>query len=351
MRIPFTNLHIGAQPEFRASYTDAVVDLLLRRAIGSDIVNADETAAVEFAVSLISRCCATAELMPKIPAVTPSYLADTARRLMVSGNAVSAIDVSRQRGLTLIPASSFDLAGGPISDSHIYSLELPGPTRNETRILPFDGVLHVKVNADAAQPWIGVSPLIRAGFTATLVARLEQRLSEEARSKVGYLLPYADLTDPQIEQLKADLAAMNGNVGVIPTSNAPHTTRGALQNGPTADYVPRRFGATIPESNLTARRDANADIVSALGVPSALFVGGNSGVGLAESYRIFAVSTLDPLGELVAQELADKLDAPGLVLRFDRTAGSDVIRRSKSYQTLIEAKVDPARAARIAGVT
>ena len=52
MRIPFTNLHIGAQTEFRASYTDGVVDLLLRRALGSNIVNADETAAVEFAVGL-----------------------------------------------------------------------------------------------------------------------------------------------------------------------------------------------------------------------------------------------------------------------------------------------------------
>ena len=99
MRIPFTNLHIGAQAEYRASYTDSVVDLLLRRAVGSNIVNADETAAVEFAIGLISRCFATAELDPPIAAVTPGYLADVARRLLVSGNALAAIDVSLERGV------------------------------------------------------------------------------------------------------------------------------------------------------------------------------------------------------------------------------------------------------------
>ena len=351
MRIPFTNLHIGAQTEFRASYTDSVVDLLLRRAIGSNIVNADETAAVEFAVGLISRCFATAELMPKIPAVTPSYLADTARRLLLSGNAVAAIDVSRQRGLTLIPASSFDLGGGPLPDSWQYNLELPGPTRNETRMLPSASVVHAKVNADAALPHYGVSPLTRAGYTSTLVARLEQRLSEEARSRTGYLLPTGAIAPDQKAELQEGLKSMDGNVALVQSNTDPWEA-GKQQAGPaSSDWQPRRFGADIPTGNLTARRDASMDIVSALGVPSVLFVGGNSGVGLAESYRIFAVSTLDPLGQLVSEELSRKLDTPGLVLRFDRTAGSDVIRRSKAYQTLIDAGVDPARAARIAGVT
>ena len=309
-----------------------------------------ETAAVEFAIGLIARCFAVAELDPPIAAVTPSYLADTARRLTVSGNAVAAIDVSRQRGLTLLPASSFDLAGGALIDSHIYSLELPGPTRNETRMLPSASVVHVKANADAAQPWIGVSPLIRAGFTSTLVARLEQRLSEEARARVGYMLPDGDLSDPQVTQLKADLAAMNGNVGLIPTSNAPHTTRGALQNGPTADWVPRRFGATIPEGNLTARKDANADIVAALGIPVGMYLGENSGTAAQENYRQFALTTLGRLGQLVSEELSRKLDTPELVLRFDRAGASDVVRRATAYGKLKDAGIDPGRAARIAGV-
>ena len=98
------------------------------------------------------------------------------------------------------------------------------------------------------------------------------------------------------------------------------------------DWTARRFGAMIPEANISARRDASMDIVAALGVPSVLFVGGNSGTSLQESYRIFAVSTLEPLGELVAQELGDKLDTPGLVIRFDRVAASDVVRRATAFE-------------------
>ena len=360
MQPPFTSVHIGpqtesrpntgAQPEYRASYTDAVVDLLLRRAVGSNIVSVDETAAVEFAIGLIARCFAVAELDPPIAAVTPSYLADTARRLLVSGNAVAAIDVSRRRGLTLIPASSFDLGGGPLPDSWQYNLELPGPTRNESRMLPYASVIHVKANADAAQPWIGISPLTRAGFTSTLVARLEQRMSEESRSRTGYLLPTGPLTEPQKIELQDGLKAMAGNVALV-QGNADGWESGNQNAAKVAsDWQPRRFGADIPTGNLTARRDASMDIVAALGVPSVLFVGANSGTGLQESYRIFAVSTLEPLGELVAQELADKLDAPGLVMRFDRTAGSDVVRRATAFEKLVNNGVERGRAGRIAGV-
>ena len=276
MQPQFTSVHIGpqtesranngAQLEYRANYTDSVVDLLLRRAIGSNIVSADETAAAEFAIGLIARCFAVAESTPRIAAITPSYLADTARRLLVSGNAVAAIDVSRQRGLTLIPASSFDLGGGPLPDSWQYNLELPGPTRNETRMLPYASVVHVKANADAAQPWIGVSPLTRAGFTSTLVARLEQRMSEEARSRTGYLLPTGpiDRTDQKIE-LQDGLKAMAGNVALV-QGNADGWESGNQNAAKVAsDWQPRRFGADIPTGNLTARRDASMDIVAALG--------------------------------------------------------------------------------------
>ena len=350
MRIPFTNLHIGSEPEYRASYTDSVVDLLLRRAMGSNIVNADETAGVEFAVALIARCFSVAELDPPIAAVTPSYLADVARRLVVSGNALAAIDVHRRRGLTLIPASSFDIGGGPLPDSWQYNLELPGPTRNETRMLPYASVIHVKANADAAQPWYGVSALTRAGFTSALVARLEERLSQEARSRTGYLLPTGPIAPDQKAELQEGLKSMEGNVALVQSNADPWEAGSQSATKAGNDWLPRRFGATIPEGNLTARRDAMMDLVSALGVPSQLFVGGANSSGMQESYRIFAVSTLEPLGELVAQELALKLDRPGLVIRFDRVAASDVVRRATAYEKLVNNGIERGRAGRIAGV-
>ena len=59
---------------------------------------------------------------------------------------------------------------------------------------------------------------------------------------------------------------------------------------------PGGSAADIPTGNLTARRDASMDIVSALGVPSVLFVGGNSGVGLARILQNFCGFDIRPAG-------------------------------------------------------
>ena len=92
------------------------------------------------------------------------------------------------------------------------------------------------------------------------------------------------------------------------------------------------------------------DLVAALGVPSGLFAGGESGTAAQELYRQFSTSTLEPLGELVAAELRDKLDSPNLVLRFDRAAASDIVRRATGYQRLRDAGIPEDDARRIAGV-
>ena len=353
MRIPFTNLEIGAArpelwAELRAGYTDSIVDLLLRQATGSDQVNADETAAAEFAIGLVSRCFAVAELEPAIPAVTPSYLTDAARRLMLRGNAVAAIQVDR-RGLTLLPAASFDMAGGPDPMSWRYSLELPGPTRNETLPMPYAGVVHVRMGQDAAQPWYGVSPLTRAGLTAAVVSRIEQRLSEEARSRTGYLLPTGELSAPEKTALETGLKNMDGNVALVKSTIDTWQAGQQRATGAT-DWTNRRQGMDYPSGNTAIRKDAAADIVAALGIPPGLYAGESSGTAAQEHYRQFYVATLEPIAALMAQELGDKLDRPDLRIHLDRASGSDIVRRSTGYQRLKDAGIPDADAKRIAGV-
>ena len=333
------------QVEQRASYTESITELLLRQALGRDAA-AVQTAAAEFAIGLVSRCFAVAEIDPMLPAVTPGYLADVGRRLMVNGNATAAIQVSSM-GLTLLPCSGFDIMGGPDPATWFYRVDLPGPTRLESRTLANAGVVHHRINCGPTQPWIGVSALVHAGLSATLAAHLELRLSEEANSRVGYLLPHRDLSAEQINGLKTDLESMVGNVGLVHSQTTQFDSRG--QAGGAADWSPRRFGAMIPDGNVKARRDAFLDIVGALGVPPALFEA-NTGTGAQEAYRQFYVATLEPYAELVAHELGLKLDRPGLVLHMDRTSGSDVVRRSTAYSKLVEAGLDDATAKRVAGV-
>ena len=179
MRIPL----FGKRVETRASYTDSITELLLRQAVGGDS-DAVQTAAAEFCIGLVGRCFAAATLDPMMPAVSPGLLMDIGRRLMSRGNAVYAIQVDR-RGLTLLPVSSFDITGGVDPATWYYRCQLPSPTRHETRILPYASVIHVRVNVDPYQPWVGISALAHAGLSSALIARLEKRMSEEVNSRTG----------------------------------------------------------------------------------------------------------------------------------------------------------------------
>jgi len=329
----------------RASYGDAVLEMLIRGAMGRDAA-AVQTAAAEFAVGLVSRCLSVAELDPMLPAVSPAYLADVGRRLMVNGNAVAALQVDR-RGLTLLPASGFDVMGGPDPMTWFYRCDLPGPTRRETRTLAYAAVVHCRVNCGPTQPWLGISPLVHAGLSASLVANLEQRMGQEAQSRVGYLLPHSDLSDAQIAALQSDLGSMAGNVGLVHSNSTNYDSRGAV--GGSVDWNPRRFGADIPDGNVKARRDGFMDIVGAMGVPPALF-DASTGTAAQEAYRQFYAATLEPLATQIAAELGDKLERPGLVLHLDRVAASDIMRRAGGFQRLRDAGIDDAAARRIAGV-
>lgn len=344
MRIPLTNIHVG-KVQMRASYSDGVTELLLRQARGLDN-DATQIAASEFAIGLISRCLAMAELDPALPYVSPGYLADVGRRLMTNGNAVAAIQID-QRGVTLLPASGFDVRGAADPDTWYYRMTLPGPTRQANQTLAGSSVVHCRMNPGPTQPWLGSSPLIHAGVSATAVARVEKRLSEEANSRVGYLLPYRDLSDPQRDDLKAGVENLAGNVGLVHSQQHAFDSRGSV--GGSADYSPRRFGMQIPEANVKVRRDLVLDTVAALGVPPALFEA-NTGTGAQEAFRQFYVSTLEPIGAVVSHELAMKLDRPGLMLHLDRVSGSDIARRATGLVKLKEAGVDDAVARRIAGV-
>ena len=341
MRIPF----IGKWVQTRVGVTDRITELLLRQASGGDS-DAIQVASCEFAIGLVGRCFAAANLDPMIPAVSPGLLMDIGRRLMTRGNAVYAIQVDR-RGLTLLPVSSFDVTGGVDPETWHYNCQLTGPTRHESRIVPYASVVHVKINVDPNRVWYGISALAHAGLTSSLIANLEQRMSQEASSRTGYLLPHRDLSDAQLTDLQTGLGSMAGQVGLVKSQNNAYDSRGAP--GGSADWSPRRFGAHIPESNIQARREVAMDTVAALGVPPAM-LSANTGTAAQESYRQFSLTTLQPYGDILAHELADKLDRPGLQVRFDRVGASDVVRRATAYGKLIDSGVERGRAGRIAGV-
>ena len=84
-------------------------------------------------------------------------------------------------------------------------------------------------------------------------------------------------------------------------------------------------------------------------VSADLFTHGDA-AGQRESWRRFLHGSVQPLGDLLAVELAGKLEALGLRLTFDRLVASDLSGRARAFQSLTGGGMELSEAARLAGL-
>ena len=327
------------RPETREtdSYTRQIVEASVAAAQGGQRAVADRTAAVEFGVGLLSRCFAVALVEPVELELTlnAARREEMARRLLLTGNYVARIDLDHNGNLALQPASFFHLRGGPSEATWTYWLDLPGPTQAVQRYAPAAGVIHVKIGSDPVQPWLGVSPLVNAGLSSALLARIELRTSQEVSAQTGHLLPVPDGTsDESIGALKTDLAGLEGKIAMVESQSAGHGQ--GQQAAPPSDWRLQRLGAEIPEGNVNLRRQAGADVCAALGIPAALYVGADGGT-VREAYRQLLVSTIQPYAELIAEELERKLEIPAVRFNFRRLSAADIAARARAFGSLVQA--------------
>ena len=327
-------------------YTDALVELA-RGNVSGGTAQATETAAVEFAVGLLGRCFSVATINPAIPALGPELMASLVRTLLLTGNFLAMVDVDSGGMIRLQRAASWDVLGDPLPESWRYRLDLSGPSRTITRHVPFNGVVHVRMNCSTFTPWRGTSPLQNAGVSGELLGKLESSLGDESRARSGSLLPVpGGLQDSVLATLSADLAAMKGHVALVET-----TSDGAgagRASSPQTDWMPRHFGPFFGQYNIELRRNIGADICSVLGVPAILFSGGDGG-GMREAYRQLLVAGIQPLASIIMAELSEKLEVK-VTANFRKLAAADIAARARAYNSLIQAKVDAALAMELAGL-
>lgn len=337
------------QAENRAAYTDALIASVLASAQGNLTAQAERTAAVEFATGLIERCFAVSNVTPESlfrVTLTPLALSRMARQLILTGNSISAIDTS-SGGLLLLPVANYDIAGGYRESSWRYRLELAGPSRLATRRLPSRAVVHVRMGSSVQEPWRGCSPLLNAGLTASMLGRLERRMAQEVNARVGHLLAIPDGTsEEQVTALRRDLAALEGNIALTETTSSGHGQ--GMRAAPQIDWQLRRFGAQVPESNIALRTDASMDVISALGIPPSLFRG-TDGVSAREAYRLLLVSTLQPIADLIADELSRKLETT-VTLGFKRLHAADIQARARAFGGMVAAGIDNETALELSGL-
>ena len=345
-----------------AGFTDAVTRALIAEATGGTVRTPAATAALEAAAGVYARAFAVATVAPATPvtrALTPELLALAARDLVRRGEFVWLIDVDAAGMVRLLPAGSWDVRSESARSDYFYRLDLFAPSNNETLIAPGAAVIHGKYSFDPARPWFGISPMGWASLSGRLHASVEDALSDEAGGTRGALIPIPsgpdadgdeeDTDDPNA-QLRADIAVLRGKTALV-ESVAPSGWGEGRTAAPLADWRPQRLGAAPPAPLVDLRDSSARAVLAACGVPAGLFDPGADAAGRRESWRILLHGAVQPVADLVAAELAVKLDTPSLRLTFDRLFASDLQGRARAFQSLTAGGLDAARAAELAGLS
>ena len=322
------------------SLTDLVLAGLAVSATGSRTAPAASLGAVEAAAGLWGRSFASATLTPATAAtaaLTPAILARIGRALLLRGEALFELRVEAGR-LQLVEAVTWDISGG---DDYIYRADFSTPSGTVSRTLPASRVLHPRINTTAARPWQGESPLPRA--TAALAATLESQLTDEVKGAVGGVIP---VPAGSLEALQKDINRLAGRTVLVETTSGG---LGDMAGAPRQDWKRNRIGGDPPSSLIELRREASAGILAAAGCPLSLLER-SDGTHAREELRRFAHTTIEPVAQVVAGELADKLAAPGLAFDFGAIWASDLQGRARSFASMVKAGMPLDKAAALAGL-
>ena len=198
------------------SYTDLILAGLLAQQGRGAAAAEWATGAVQSAAGLWARCLsvATSDLEP----VTPEVLGAIGFDLAVVGEHVSVLQVDGTGRVALLRASSWNIAGGPDPRSWLYDVSLSSPTGAHTRVVPADGVLHVRYLPDNRTPWRGVAPWKRAPSLSKLTAEVEAALIREVRLPTKIIIPMPQGANIDTNTLRSDFSKP-GLSGRLPNHN------------------------------------------------------------------------------------------------------------------------------------
>ena len=218
----------SAPVEHRSSLTDQVVAAIMHSASGGGARPALATAALESCATLYASAfsaCTISGPASVTRVLSAAWRASVASALIRTGQTLYVVGADPVSGLTLAPAASWDVHGGPRASSWVYRVQLSGPSGTVWETHTAASVLHLRWQTDPARPWSGISPMQHASDTGSLAGWVEKRLGEEASSPVGSFLPVAKFDADPAADLDADdaddpLAALRRDIGSAKGANA-----------------------------------------------------------------------------------------------------------------------------------
>ena len=306
-----------------ADVTNAIVNAIFQNSVDA-VLDANATAAVEIAAGFWSRAFSTADVEPNNglpqPFMPAHVMGAIGRDLVTKGESVWYLEIHNGAPV-MVPVTWFSVEGSYARNSWVYRLQASSPTTALLdKTVRQEGVVHVRYSFKADAPWRGVSPLAWATDTARALGQAERRLMEESGTPTGYVMPTPhtpvdpsanpDLFDP-LAMLKAEIRTLAGKILVVETMQTGWGDGRAA--APQTEWQPRRIGADPPMGLMALRDQVQTAILSACGIPPSLS-SAQPGASQSnrEAWRQFLHGTIQPVAQLVQEELRAKLNAPRL---------------------------------------
>ena len=179
---------------------------------------------------------------------------------------------------------------------------------------------------DPAQPWRGRSPLSFASLSAALMGAIEHALMSDASTPVVSIIPtstpqlggYSESQDVGDNKTEVDVlsnaidASMRGRAkGAVVTMPSATEGRDRRQQRPLTDWDVKRLGPKPETASVSLRSDAAQSVLSAMGVPPALYDPIAASAN-REAWRQFLHGSVAPVALVLQEELRRKFDAPAL---------------------------------------
>ena len=332
-----------------SSYTDALIAAIVSQQTGDTLAIPHATAALEACVGVVGRSFAGAEVQARpvlADALTPDLLELIGRSLIRRGDLAFLID-TQGGALSLIPASTINVTGGPDPATWTYTITCGGPSQTLTyNGVPAASVLHFRYAADLERPWRGQGPLDVARLAGRLSAATANALANEAAGPQGSILGIPkDGEDDTVTGLKSDIANVRGRVLMMETGDW-----GQSPGGGSARLTANRFGADPPDGLVNVAKQASIEVIASVGLHAGLWgLGDASAAVVREAWRLALFGVIAPLGRKVSAELSEKL---GDVVTLDWTdlRASDLSGRARAFQSMVGGGMDVAKAAALAGL-
>jgi hypothetical protein len=261
--------------------------------------------------------------------LTPSMLALLGRSLALRGEFVALID-----GDQLVLASDWDVRTRN-SQPVAYRLSIPEAGGGRSMTALAGEVLHVRINADPAAPWLGVSPLRTASLSAGMLHSVETALSEVfANAPLGsQVVPFPEAGENQTSDIASSFVGKRGRVMLRESV----TVTAAGGPTPQTDWRPSDLTPNLEQSMAKETLDAARDsIFAAYGVIPAWFSNQAQGPAIRECQRHLAQWCLQPIAELIEEEASAKLGGEIEIDVMGPTQAFDSGGSARAFATLIQ---------------